>query len=122
MSVTVYSTLSAPVAYNIFVHKVNKNDMNRIAKKILIKGGANISDKNLYTPKGVVTHVEDDEFEILKVHPVFIKHEEAGFMKFDKGTKNQVEKAVKSMKKKDKSAQRTPKDYDEDKAPTTNKG
>jgi hypothetical protein len=122
MSVTIYSTLSAPVAYNIFVPKKNKNDLNKIAQKILIKGGANISDKNLYTPKGIVTHIEDEEFEILKDHPTFIRHEKAGFIKFDKGMKTNVDKAIKTLNRKDKSAPKTPEDYKEGKAPTVNKG
>lgn len=120
MTVTVYSTLSSPVSYNIFLPKRTDKDRNTITQKIVIKGGANIADKNIYTPKGVVTHVEDDVFAILKEHPIFLRHEKAGFLKYDSGAHNQIEKAIKNLNKKDKSSPKTPDDYKEDSQPILN--
>lgn len=87
-------------------------------KTISIKGGANCLDKKLYvTPNSVATKVSEEDYELLKNHPEFIRHLQAGFLKV---TKIMKEDNNKGMVAEDKSAQLTPEKYKKrgKKAPT----
>lgn len=79
-------------------------------KTISVKGGANCMDKKLFaTPNSVVTKVSDEDYEILKKHPEFVRHLENGFVKVTKILK---EENNKGLEKEDKSAQMTPEKYE----------
>ena len=63
----VYSTVTASIAYKI-------GD-----KTIVIKGGANVTDKHMWTPRGVATEVTREELEELRKIPSFSSREKDGY-------------------------------------------
>ena len=87
--------------------------------QIEIKGGADVTNKNLITPEGVITKITADELELLKSNRDFQRHLEQGVVKYF-GTEPKIEKTVQSMEK-DKSAPVTPGFYTKQgkKAPKT---
>jgi hypothetical protein len=66
-----------------------------IQHKILVQGGAGLASlrsgfgeqgqtadgRPIWTADGVVTPISDEDWEILKNHPVFIKHQQKGLVK-----------------------------------------
>lgn len=68
----VFSTISTDVKYTFYGQSAN--DMPAIEHTITIKGGANVATKNLITPRGVMTAVEDADIDMLNTHPVFLRH------------------------------------------------
>lgn len=64
----VYSTLATDQKYSTE------------AGDVLIAGKANVSNKHLLTPAGVVTPVEEDVFEALMQNKVFQAHARNGFL------------------------------------------
>jgi len=115
----VFSTLSTDVDYTVYGESVN--DLPTIEKRITIKGGANVATKHLITPKGVMTAVEDAEFDILSAHPVFQMHKKNGFITVEKKAAD-PEKVASNMTARDESAPLTEGDFIEEDAPTTSKG
>lgn len=106
----VYSKMSAPVDFNIFVK--GGADMPIKQGKITIHGGAGVANKNLITPNGVVTEVTDEELEILNAHELFVQFKANGFISVEK-KKVEVEKVVADMgDKTDPSAPISPADYE----------
>lgn len=90
-----------------------QNGINHIAAKVEIKGGADvINKKTLETPNGVVTEVTDNDLDILKQNPDFIRHVEGGYISIidNKITEDKAAEKAKDMPK-DNSAQKTPKDF-----------
>ena len=63
----VYSTVTASIAYKI-------GD-----KTIIIKGGANVTDKHMWTPRGVATEVTREELDELRKIPSFASREKDGY-------------------------------------------
>lgn len=113
----VYSTMSQDVCYPQFSKPVGGGEYTpTVLRSVTIKGGTGVITKNLITPHGVVTQINDEEHAILKggdgIEPskVFEKHEKAGFVKIDK-RKVKVENVVKDLQPKDLSAQKTDKDF-----------
>lgn len=106
----IYSTASCSTDYAIY-KKNSSRDLGLVERKITIKGGANVATKfpNIYTPKGVVTRVSDEDLAILEQDPNFIQHRDNGFLTIDK-KEIEIEKVVGDMQKQDKSAPRTPDD------------
>lgn len=85
------------------------DNVNIPVEQVEIKGGADITDKNLVTPQGVITKVTDAQLEILKENKDFQKHLENGHINYFNHTPN-VEKQTEKMEK-DKSAPLTPEHY-----------
>lgn len=85
------------------------NNINMPVKRVEIKGGADVTDKNLVTPSGVVTKVTADELEILKANKDFQKHLERGCLNIFDSMPDIETKAEKLEK--DNSKQLTPADY-----------
>ena len=110
MSFYVYSTLTSDNFYVAYSTPVDKNQLPHIMKKVLIKGGNAVAQKNLWTPHGVMTEVSDEEMEILQKDHNFKMHEKNGFIKVEK-KEVPVKKVVKDMAEKDGSAPKTPKDF-----------
>lgn len=108
----VYSTLSTSMDYATY-HK-GGGDLDVVHNTVTVNGGANVMnadpDKGLYTPRGVVTQVTDAELEELKQNPLFKLHVDNGFITYD-NQEVAVEKKIRDMKNKDKSAPKTPDDY-----------
>ena len=88
----VYSTVTASIAYKI-------GD-----KTIIIKGGANVTDKHMWTPRGVATEVTKDELEELRKIPSFSSREKDGYFSTSQFEKN-ANKVAGDMAGADKSAQ-----------------
>ena len=88
----VYSTVTASIAYTV-------GD-----KTIVIKGGANVTDKHMWTPRGVATEVTKDELEALRNMPSFVKREKDGYFSTSQFEKN-PNKVADEMAGADKSAQ-----------------
>lgn len=85
------------------------NSLNIPSAKVVIKGGADITDKNFVTPEGVITSVTDNELEILKANKDFQLHLERGHVKYF-GKNPNMDKEVSKLDK-EKSAPLTPEDY-----------
>lgn len=74
----VYSTLSAPQEYTTY-HS-GAADLPQAVQSVFIAGGANVADKRLVTPRGVVTKVTDEELKALETNEVFKLHKANGFI------------------------------------------
>lgn len=88
-----------------------RRDMSVILRKIPVAGKANVANKNLVTPRGAVTKVTDEEYEILKNDHTFNDHVKRGYITVEK-KEFSVDKIIKNMKPKDESAPLTPESYD----------
>lgn len=88
----VYSTVTASIAYTV-------GD-----KTIVIKGGANVTDKHMWTPRGAATEVTKDELEELRKIPSFASREKDGYFSTSQFEKN-ANKVAGDMAGADKSAQ-----------------
>ena len=88
----VYATVTASIAYKI-------GD-----KTIVIKGGANVTDKHMWTPKGVATRITREELDELRKIPSFASREENGYFSTSQFEKN-ANKVADNMAGADKSAQ-----------------
>jgi len=114
----VYSTATCPIDYVVY-RKNSSNDLGVIEKhpngkpmRVTIKGGHGVANKNLVTPRGVVTQVSDEDMQLLLDDAIFQRHMKAGFMSYDKKNVDPEKKAA-SMEDKDGSAPLTPKDFEE---------
>lgn len=107
----IYSTLSAPVKITFYRDEGGKHPVSYHA--VMIPGGANIASKHLITPKGVASHVTESDLELLETHPNFQIMKTNGFIKIDKKKSEDLDKAVKDLAPKDRSAPKTPEDYAE---------
>lgn len=114
----VYSTATCPIDYVVYV-KNTSNDLGVVQKhpngkqmRVTIKGGHGVANKNLVTPRGVVTEVSDEDMQLLLEDKIFQRHMKAGFMSYDKKNVDPEKKAA-SMEDKDGSAPLTPKDFEE---------
>lgn len=114
----VYSTATCPIAYVKYQPRliVEKNDRaapghNKILKKVTINGGHGVSNRQLVTPIGVVTHVSDEDLDFLIEDQNFQRHVKAGFVSYDKRKVEPYKKAA-NMSEKDGSSPLTPKDFE----------
>lgn len=109
----IYSTLSTDQIYAQYA-KSDNNDLPIVEKKVHIHGGANVVDKKqLVTPRGVVTHVSDEDLALLESNQQFQRHKKNGFIVVD-SRKVDPEVRAADMVSRDDSAPMTPEDYDED--------
>lgn len=91
--------------------KTSKNGLNEKSFSVIIKGGANIMDRDtMKTPKGVITEVTPEELDFLNQNGAFLRHKKAGFMTIakDRDDANDIKSATGN---KDNSAQLTPQDF-----------
>ncbi|BFI62752.1 hypothetical protein KD5_25020 [Yersinia pseudotuberculosis] len=115
----VFSTISTDVKYTFYGQSAN--DMPAIEHTITIKGGANVATKNLITPKGVMTPVEDAEVDMLNTHPVFLRHKKNGFVHVE-AKPAAADDVASDMEPRDESAPLIDDDFTGDeKPPTTSK-
>jgi len=115
--VTVISNLSCDQKYTVY--KPIEGDMNEPYASVLIRGGRNVAEKrSLITPTGgVITVISDEDYELLKSCPQFIKHCEDGFVHAETTGSDIVQekaarKAEKDMQPRDESAQALPEDFE----------
>lgn len=109
----IYSTSSADQKFNLFRKKANKGDVPIVAGFVIIKGKANVANKNLVTESGIVTKITDAEFELLEKVPAFKKMVKAGFMSHDAKRLEAEDVAKDRLEAKDKAAPLGLKDADE---------
>jgi len=83
-----------------------------IEHEILINGKVGVANKHLITPRGAVTQVNDDDYEVLKDNYSFKEHIKEGHIHVEKKQED-MEKVVAKMKKRDNSAPITPDDFNE---------
>lgn len=115
--VTIISSLSCDQNYTVY--RPIEGDMNEPYGSVLVKGGRNVADKrSLLAPSGgVITVIEDKDYELLKQCPQFVKHCKDGYLHVEiSGSRTSQEeearKAEKDMKSKDESAQLVPEDFE----------
>lgn len=113
----IFSTISTDVEFNAYVKTAN--DLPAVAARVVIKGGANVPDKRLVTPAGVLTVVEDETFEWLIKDAAFQKFKKNGFISI-RDAKVDPEVAAADMESRDKSAPMQPGDFKDGKEPNTN--
>lgn len=105
----IYSTLSNNQRYDKYV--AGGADLPRIERSVVIAGGANVADKHFITPRGVVTTVTDDDYELLKENKLFNTHLENGYITVEE-RKADVEKVIAGMTGRDESAPLVEADYE----------
>lgn len=109
----VYSTMSADVNYHLFYTPESRGrqtiDAAKVMRTVTIRGGAGVANKRLETPLGVVTHITEDDLELLRKDETFITHEKNGYVKVQ-SSKVDVEAVVPDMEPRDESAPFTPED------------
>lgn len=116
----IYSTLSSDQLYTLWITPKNEGMLPKKKSQVLIKGKANVADKNFITPRGMVTSVSDEELKQLEANSQFRKHVERSFIKVE-AKKANVDKAVKDMEARDASAPLTADSFKAEDAPTLNK-
>ena len=94
--VHIYSTLTASQEYHTE------------AGVVIIKGGANVSNKHLWTPRGVATEVTEAQLDALRRHKVFSAHLKNGFIGISL-QKQEADVVAQDLAGADGSAQETPK-------------
>ena len=114
----VYSTATSSIAYTQYIENSSK-DLAVVKRKadgtkmvVTIKGGHGVATKHLFTPRGVVTEVTDEEMDLLLQDKNFQRHVKNGFMTYDKKEVKPEKKAA-EMTQKDGSAPLTPQDFEE---------
>ena len=100
----IYSSCTADNFFPVWKGHIRKASYDR---GILIKGGANVQHKRtMITPRGAATSVSDEELELLKANPAFMRFVERKFMSIDEKVRSshQADDKGRDMPK-DKSAQ-----------------
>lgn len=109
MSKYIYSTLSSD--NDIVIYGKNGDDKPIKTAKVTIFGKANIANKKtLITPKGVLTVLEDKEYDLIKDDFSFKKWIEKGYITVETKASD-ADNVAKNMTSKDKSAQKQSEDY-----------
>lgn len=115
-----YITTTKAEDTNFPVWEKGVGGVMKIKKSIIVKGGANVIDhKRLYTPKGIITKVSEEDVELLLKNPSFKRQMERGFYAIHKDNALHID----GLEKKDGSAQYKAEDFTKmgQKAPTSSK-
>lgn len=115
MSKFIYSTLTLSSEY-VDWH-LSPGKLPRPGKRVRIQGGANVPDKTLITPRGVVTKVTDEDYEFLRENRVFKLQVANGNIRVE-DREHKVEKVVRDMTPKDGSSPLVPEDFPEGEEPS----
>ena len=109
MDFYIFSTASQDNEYTSWGE--NNNGIPTPRGSVLIRGGANVTDRRiLVTPRGVATKVTAEQYEMLKQNKSFQAHVKAGFITVGRVRKD-GDDAAKNMTAKDRSAQLTQADF-----------
>ena len=92
----VLSKLANTQVYTKYVK--GTDNFNQVVASVTIKGGADVTNKMLITPMGVVTEIKTEELEILKENKVFQQHLENGVVSYY-ATAPVIEKKAPKLKK-----------------------
>jgi hypothetical protein len=120
MTQYVLSTMTNSISYAFWA---KTGDVPTIRQKITIKGGAGLPSLRsgfgemtkdgegipIWTADGIVTPISDEQWDVLKDHPIFVKHQTQGFVKVINrditGNHREVQKQIATMEKRDGFAQ-----------------
>ena len=105
----ILSKLSNSQNYTQYAKGLDGDQINIPIKSVYIKGGADVTNKNLETPEGIVNKVSADDLAFLLENKDFQSHLEKGYVKYY-DTEPNVDKEVEKMTK-DNSKQLTKSDY-----------
>lgn len=110
MTYYIYSTLATDMKYTEYHAPISGETVANIKHQVFISGRANVADKHLMTPRGVMTKVSDEDFAMLEKSYLFNLHRQNGYITFEKKAAD-VDKVVVNMKARDVSAPITPEFY-----------
>lgn len=105
----VFSTITTKVDIVEYSHPV-VGQLPTVTRKFTIQGGANCPDRFMRTPRGIATPITPDEYEFLIHNDKFLEMMADGFVTFGHD-ENDVDRAVRDMVPKDRSAPKTSADY-----------
>lgn len=109
----IYSTLANDMRYAKYRdQQPGQLGPATIEHEVLINGKVGVANKHLVTPRGAVTNVKDEDYDILKDNYSFKEHIKEGHICVEKKQED-VEKVIVKMKKRDNSAPITPDDFDD---------
>lgn len=106
----IYSTLTSANQYVTWA-PTSPDQLPKALKRITIAGGANVANKHLVTPRGVVTTVTDEDYAHLVANPHFQEHLKNKFIYCDQIKANANKVADQNLEPKDDSAPKTPNDF-----------
>lgn len=114
----VFSTLTADQLYTTYHKPIAEGAPPNVDKQVFIKGGANLINKVLVTPRGVPTEITDEQKKILLSCYAFLEHKKNGFVSIE-DKKADADDVAANLTPKDVSAPLTASDFPKDKAPKT---
>ena len=91
----------------------NNSDLPNPTNRVVIKGGAGVAGKNLVTPLGVVTVVDEAQMTLLQSNSVFQLHKKNGFINIQE-KQSEIESVVADMVGRDNSAPLVPEDFEDE--------
>lgn len=117
MPIYVYSTLSNDQRYTSYSHR--DGAAPQVDNSIFIAGKANVANKHLITPRGMVTEVTAEQLQALRRDLVFQQHVKNGFITIS-NAKADPEKIASGMTGRDESAPLVEQDFKPGEAPKGN--
>lgn len=107
----IVSKSSTPMTFNDYhPDSLRPNQLPQIRRSVRIEGGANVPNKHMVTPKGVLTRVSDDDLAFLMSNAKFQEVMKAGFMLVIADDRD-MDKVVGDMAAKDGCAPKTEADF-----------
>lgn len=113
----ILSTLSADQLYTTWV--AGGADLPKIAKQVFVAGGANVANRKLVTPQGVVTEVDEDDLAALETNEVFQLHKTNGYITVSKTKPGDADAAAASQEQRSPDAPLVEGDFAPGKAPVS---
>lgn len=106
----IYSTASTHLEY-VKYGPTPQGGVPAIERKVGIHGGANVANKHVITPRGVVTAVSDEDLSFLWGNEQFCKDMRTGFLAIET-VKEDPDTIAQDMNPRDGSAPATPRDFE----------
>lgn len=106
----VYSTLTTDMDYTAY--RKGGGDVPVAEVSVRINGGANLANKHLITPRGVVTRVTPEQAEILRENLVFQLHEKNGYISISEKQEDPEKAVAEGMEARAPDAPLEPGDYE----------
>jgi hypothetical protein len=113
----ILSTLTADQEYTAY--REGGADLPVAVGSVLVKGGANVADKRLVTPQGVVTKVDADQMAVLESNEVFQLHKKNGYITVSERKPADPDAAAASQANRDGSAPMVEGDFKEGEGPAS---
>lgn len=106
----VFSTLTCDQVYTLYKPQVSDVAPPIPEAQVFVRGGANLADKRIITPRGVMTQISDEEKAVLLKCPAFVDHMKGGYVTID-DKKAEADEVAADMEAKDASAPLTPAEF-----------